>query len=482
MIGYIKKHYLFLLAVGAVYFAIYILFYQLGKNPFENWDESWYAEMTKQMIRSGNPFVLFWNGGAYFDKPPLLIWLNVFTVSLFGVSEFSCRLVSAIAALLTVFITSFFAFKKWGIIPSIFVYSSLILNSLFIWRGRSGNIDSLLTFLFVLSFLLINAKHTFKFRYFLLGIVFGLIFLTKLTIVLLPIGIFVLHEVFYFRKEINQRLRDYGLLFLVTILVPLFWLFGGYLHQGYAFVHYYLFNADQGVLSLSLSHFKFNYWYHSYYALQRRLFWFFLFGIGLLILRIKDRTNFLILLFSLSLLIQLSFTSRDNNWYLLPSMPFWSLAIGITICEILKFAEKYSHKLSLFVGSLLLIFIVAISYRTFSVNINALLYARISKSLVESSTYIRNNSRENETIIRLDESYPASIYYSDRKILSTATTGDKSGIMFITLDDLHQKLNNQEITWLYGSRDKVREFLDKNPEFPLGQISINEEEVILKRI
>lgn len=482
MVSYIRKHSWFLLSVTGIYFAVYIFFFRLGVAPLQDWDEAWYAEMTKQMIRTGNLFVLYWNGEVLLDKPPLLIWLNSIAVSLLGFSEFSFRFVPAFTGFLTVLIITFFAYTRWGLISSIFVYFSLILNSLFIWRGRSGNIDSLLTFLFVLCFLLISAKSTFRYKYILLGIVFGLIFLTKLTIVLLPIGIFVLHEFFYKRAEIRNRVKDYGMLALFAIGLPFVWLLGGFLDQGTQFITYYLFNADQGVMTVAFENFKLNYWYHTYYALQRRLFWFFLLGIILLLLRIKDRVHFLILLFSISLLVLLSFTKRDNNWYLLPAIPFWSLTVGYSIFEIQRRVEKVSKRLSFVSAGVLILFILAISYRTFTVNISPILNAKHSKSLVQSSLYIRNHSKLYEVIIRLDESYPSAIFYTDRKVLSTATSGIKSSNMFITLDDLQKKIEAKEVTWLYGSREKVSQFLDRYPQFSFGQISINSEEVILKKI
>ncbi len=60
-----------------------LLFYRLGSFPFENWDEAWYAEMAKEMMQRGSFIVTYWNYGAYFDKPPLFIWLGIISIVVF---------------------------------------------------------------------------------------------------------------------------------------------------------------------------------------------------------------------------------------------------------------------------------------------------------------------------------------------------------------------------------------------------------------
>lgn len=132
------------------------------------------------MLQRKEPFVLYWNGEIFLDKSPLNFWLNAFFVKIFGLSEFSIRLVYAISGFMTIIIIFSYALKKWGIISALFSFSALALNNVYIWRLRTGNLDALLTFLFVVSYLLIISKN--KNRYFYLGIVFALMYLQKLTI------------------------------------------------------------------------------------------------------------------------------------------------------------------------------------------------------------------------------------------------------------------------------------------------------------
>ena len=78
-------------------FAAYILFKDLGKATLENWDEAWYAEVAKQVIKTKDFIVLRWNGEIFLEKPPMYIWLSVASSYVFGLSEFSVRLVSALS-------------------------------------------------------------------------------------------------------------------------------------------------------------------------------------------------------------------------------------------------------------------------------------------------------------------------------------------------------------------------------------------------
>jgi len=70
--------------------------------PLVDPDESRYAEVSREMLESGDYVVPTRFGKPYLDKPPLLYWLTAASFRAFGVSESSARLVPALAAMLTV--------------------------------------------------------------------------------------------------------------------------------------------------------------------------------------------------------------------------------------------------------------------------------------------------------------------------------------------------------------------------------------------
>src|SRR5262245_18117016 len=125
--------------------ALFISFYKLGSSNLENWDEGFYAQVTKEMIQTKDLFVLHWNHEIYLDKPPLNFWLNSFFSLIFGQSEFSVRLTSALSGFAILLITAVYSYKKWGKLASIFTFFTLACNDLFFWRARTGNLDTLLS-------------------------------------------------------------------------------------------------------------------------------------------------------------------------------------------------------------------------------------------------------------------------------------------------------------------------------------------------
>ena len=86
-------------ALILVYLVVYIL--PLDLRPLMIPDETRYAEIPREMLKSGDWIVPRLNGLRYFEKPPMGYWLNAMSISLFGENGFAVRLSSALAAGLT---------------------------------------------------------------------------------------------------------------------------------------------------------------------------------------------------------------------------------------------------------------------------------------------------------------------------------------------------------------------------------------------
>jgi 4-amino-4-deoxy-L-arabinose transferase-like glycosyltransferase len=68
----------------------YLVF--LGHWPLEAPSEARYAEIPREMAASGDWLTPRLNGVKFFDKPPLMYWLQAIAIELFGRSEFAARL------------------------------------------------------------------------------------------------------------------------------------------------------------------------------------------------------------------------------------------------------------------------------------------------------------------------------------------------------------------------------------------------------
>lgn len=455
-----------------ILFSFYILFYNLGKPTLDNWDEAWYAQMAKEMLQMKEFVILQWNYVPHFDKPPLYVWILSLSSSILGLSEFSIRLPSAISALLIISTVLLYSYKQWGFVPSLVAFSTLAFNHLFIWRARSGNIDVFVTLLIFISFFLILSKK--RWRYIALGILFACIYLTKLTLVFFPLLIFVFHELLYQRREIAKNKYEYMKLFGEFFLITGIWFMLGHAKEGKEFVEYYLFKSDQGLFALSSFRFQSKYILHAYYALQRRFFYVFLLGIFFLAKSIKRPQNFLLLLFSGTLLVLLSFSTKDNNWYLLPSMPFWSLAAAYGVYRLFRIFHN-----SIFISLPLTIVILLLSYRTYTVNITAIMNTSSTKQQVESAKVVKGLSKKEDIVVRLDHLYPATLFYADRKVLASPIESDTKQ-NWISRKDLTEAVRKKKIKWLVGTTGEVAFFINENKSLPLETIKVNQTELIIK--
>ena len=77
-------------------------FQYLGALPLIDPDEGRYAEIPREMLERGDLITPTLNYVKYFEKPPLLYWINAASLKIFGQNEFAARFPSALCGLLTV--------------------------------------------------------------------------------------------------------------------------------------------------------------------------------------------------------------------------------------------------------------------------------------------------------------------------------------------------------------------------------------------
>jgi 4-amino-4-deoxy-L-arabinose transferase-like glycosyltransferase len=144
-------------ALAALLLAI-PLFVHLGDQVIRLWDESRLAMNAWEMHASGK-FMLLQFGGEpdmWNTKPPLVIWMQTACISLFGFSEFSVRLPSALSALATCMALIFLADRRLGDFRT-GAMAALILVSMSGFNGyhvaRTADFDAPLILFLVLSFI-----------------------------------------------------------------------------------------------------------------------------------------------------------------------------------------------------------------------------------------------------------------------------------------------------------------------------------------
>lgn len=133
------------LLILAVVLGIPFLQY-LGGIPLIDPDEGRYAEIPREMLERGDMITPMLNYVKYFEKPPLLYWINAASLKLFGLNEFAARLPSALCGLLTTLATYVVARRLYGRRTALLSAVILATSIGFVLQSRIILTDMLLTF------------------------------------------------------------------------------------------------------------------------------------------------------------------------------------------------------------------------------------------------------------------------------------------------------------------------------------------------
>jgi len=201
----------------------------LGSVPLMGMDESLYSDTARHMLASGDYVTPYYNNEPFFDKPPLVYWLMAGSMAVFGVNSFAVRFPSAIAALLLVGLTAWFAARVWGRKTGLLTGFVLATSILSVALARMAILDMwfCLTISVSLgSFVLAYTRLANRWWYLLTWASAGLAVLVKG-----PAGVVVIGLVAFIFVAIRwreRRLPDLGIHLLglfvfAAIAVPWYW-------------------------------------------------------------------------------------------------------------------------------------------------------------------------------------------------------------------------------------------------------------------
>ncbi len=241
------RNYLILFFLGALF---YIPF--LGGVHLFDWDEINFAEISREMIRTGDYLTVQVNYEPFWEKPPLFFWIQVLSMKLFGISEFAARFPNAITGIITLLViyrigTKLFN-QKFGFLWALAYFGSILPLLYF----KSGIIDPLFNlFIFLGLYNLIMAswrrsnlpKGIAKPKsYYLIfgGFFIGLAILTKgpvaYLIVVLAFGVYwVMNR---FKSFIS--IIDFIIWSFISLLVVSLWFGVEIAHHGIWFIEQFI--------------------------------------------------------------------------------------------------------------------------------------------------------------------------------------------------------------------------------------------------
>ncbi|MBX2876879.1 MAG: glycosyltransferase family 39 protein [Saprospiraceae bacterium] len=147
--------------LGALFFVSF-----LGGVHLFDWDEVNFAEISREMILTGEYTRVYVDFHPFWEKPPFFFWSQVTAMKLFGVNEFSARLPNALCGIATLVLLYNFGRKlydhRFGVIWA-GVYMGTVLPFLYFKSGIIDPILNLFIFLGLYYFILFYwKKDSFK--------------------------------------------------------------------------------------------------------------------------------------------------------------------------------------------------------------------------------------------------------------------------------------------------------------------------------
>lgn len=328
--------------------AFYFVFYQIGSYPVLDNNEGLYAEIAREMLRSGNWHnwvIPHLNGLAYMEKPPLLYWLTAISFAVFGESEWAVRLLPALSCLACTALIIWFAKKinrsTAGKLAALIFVSGLGVTVM----SRTLMFDMLLTFFLtaaVMAGYLFSEFRQRKFLYYsMIMLAFALLAKGFVALILFSavIGSYSILRAssvkdFFSRLSIWFDWRG----FLVFLIVALPWHLAAMIAEPIFAWFYFINEHVLRFLGRREPHDYYSgaWWYYLPRMLIFLFPWSFFLPVLLIVRRFKniEHGGHVILLMAwLMPLLFFSVSSAKANYYLVATMPLAALQMGILLEE-----------------------------------------------------------------------------------------------------------------------------------------------------
>lgn len=344
---FVKSNRIDLLIIFLLLLTFPIFFYKLHQSSLVSFDEAWYADIARNIIKFKNPLVLYFNGNSYTDHPPAGFWLMSISMVFLGINEFGARFASALAGLVSLIVLYLLGKELFNKIVGLLSAIALSSATWFLFRARSGNLDIILTMFFLLT--LFFAVKSIKEKKFIwpFSINLALLILTK-TIV--PFIIFPsLLVIFWNSKKI--RLKDFLWSGIFFLFITGSWIIIQIILQP-GFIQHYLKIGLPGVKAESSYVDNFQLIKEYLHSGIGKWFWPSLAAIFLGLFLLQKRF-YILAIFFFVFFIPFIFSSKGHIWHLIPLYPIMILSffgfmyvilekiakLGVKILSLKKFEE-----------------------------------------------------------------------------------------------------------------------------------------------
>lgn len=424
--------------VVVVVVSAFIFAFRINSFPLHNWDEAWYAEISRNLT-SGNYswLVPFWNGQYYFDKPPLYFLLSWPFFKFFGAGEWQARIVSVLAAVGATLLVYLIGKKLFN--QKVGLFSAVVFLSLgqVVSRFSQGNLDALLVFYFLATFYFFLLSREKKIFVLLSGIFLGGGFLVKGWFLGLFPAAWIIVYSFFQKKKI---LPEVFFIFFISLLLYSGYLFLGWQQFGQRFLDWYLFTPTADNL---LGQFQ---------ALPKLLttflrdlgFWFLLVLFILFHWRkiVWDKKEVFLSLLATAILFLSSLQFLENffGWYLLPAYPLVALLLGYLLERLVRKENKLVFVIIVFIFISQALLLIKVQGQDKDRSVVTAELGKVAKEVVSPG----------ETLILDDPDFSSFLFYSKHQVIYVLhETGGRQGEWWIIRkNDLSLLFENQSHAWL----------------------------------
>lgn len=401
-----------LLAVILLCFFAPLYFYNLGGYSLVDFDEAWYGEIAKNIIKTHNPFLLYFNGQPYLDHPPTGFILQAISMLIFGQNEIGVRMPSAIAGFLSPIVLYQIGKKLFN--RTVGLTAALVLTSSvwFVYRARVGDLDTILLLLFLLSFYItVKVKDNLNYIY-LLPILLVALLLTKSAIgavIIPPIIIFLILQ----KVQIPKIKIINSVIIFFIILSP--WFLQNYSKYQWGFVENIFkigtrSNQKQSINFLEI--YKAQTFTYLHYGIRKWYYPSLISFVGSFFFILKNKNLIPLYVWLVILFYGFLTNSKTEIWHLIPIYPPLALIIGFFLDKIVTIVVK-NKKLA---SAIVILPVLALSiYQIYSFKGEIKLFDRQKDGVAETARAARGLSEK--LFLDTDLYTPAvATFYSDKPV------------------------------------------------------------------
>ena len=407
-----------------IFFAFcFMLLYRLGVHPMIDWDESIYGQVAKDSLQNKNLLNFAYFGKAWYEKPPLGLWLVSASYAIGGINDWSARVPSVLGAIAMVALSMRWVWElRKSYMAVILTIASYFIMFPFITAAYFLNLDTIVGF-FVLfslySWWKAKNDHTW---YLFFGLGIGLGVLTKNVVGLFPIIPILIHSLFGWDFSfLKEKKFWYGVLISGVVILP--WHIYQSVVVGKAFWDNYLFYHVFQRYSTSLESNGAPFLYFFDIVFLRYYLALVIFGGSVLVsvyYSLKNLGLRFILICAVSLFLVFSSSITKLPSYITMTLPLIVMIAGISLANIIGLAPKKWMR-TLVVAILILSFV----YTGYAFNTYKLAQGEYAEQYLDNRAvgeFLRNYRTDLPVYTNFPYLNLGIGYYANRKVIQITDT------------------------------------------------------------